>query len=167
MPDASTAKNDYIAARPAFLIASDADEAVRRRDLLLERRIDKAPAVYKTALESLGELATQGSIEFDSREDFKATLKRNPRDLLREYFTQRYDSSVEYDDPTEEALEKDENHRRLLDAHKAAQSQHSKETARDAMRYSRLAFFIGRVAAWSEQQAQPASPPADGLRSTG
>jgi len=181
MPDANTDKNDLISVRPEFLVYPDADETKRRRALLLEGHIDEAPDVYMTALKSMGQLATADSIEFDYREDNQSADLTETEFAIREYFTEQYDREVSYDELTEQALAENEEHRKLLKAHMEARSQYVRmgvmksakranpeaETARNAMRYSRLAFFIGRVAAWSEQQKQSAPAPTNRLRSAG
>jgi len=181
MPDANTAKNDHIDVRPEFVVFPDAEETARRRALLLEGYIDEAPAEYMAALKSLGQLASAESIELESRESNQSADLTETEFAINEYFTKRYDYEVSYDPSTEQALAENEEHRKRLKAHMETHSQRVKmgimksaqranpeaETARNAMRYSRLAFFIGRVATWNEQQKQSAAASTNRLRSAG
>ncbi len=167
------------AEQPHFIIDTTADDAVATRLRTLERRITRSPELFKNALDSLGELATAKTIEIDKLNERDVTLKRGEKDMLSEYFGQRYDLEMSFDEATESALSADTTHQKLLSevrGKKANLIQRSKSKtpnppnyaaipAREALRRYRLEFYIGRVAA---KTTPSSSKTAKGkLRSTG
>ena len=148
---------------PHFIISEDADATVSRRVRRLEQTIEANPAV---AMSTLGSLALSQSIELSNIDKREATLKRNVRDLLAEYFTQRYDLDVEFDAGSEEAIARNEDYRALLLQHRSSSNQQvqlgvqkkgsradpNAEPIRDRVRRKRLELYIGRVMSYQQSR---------------
>jgi hypothetical protein len=144
--------------RPRFIIDERAtDTHVVRRLRLLERRINNNPVEFQSALEALGEAATQSALSLSELEKRESTLKSEPEELLTEHFSQRHDYEISYDNATEKSLKADSAHEKLM------QTQSSKRTIRikgkayanpeaisatNAVRRNRMKMYIGRTVAW-------------------
>jgi hypothetical protein len=147
--------------QPHFIVDDSADESVRDRLHVLERRINEKPEIFQQELASLGELATAGTIEYDNIDERQVSLTRSAKEIIAEFFTQRLDLDVSFDDSTEAALLADDKHAVLLDEVKSKHSERlqlGKTTsttraneqaipAREKLRRYRLEFYIGRVLA--------------------
>jgi hypothetical protein len=154
MPPATTSPNI-----PHFVIDATADEEVSVRLRTLERRINENPAEFSSVLTALGDAATKDTIEIDKRNKRQITLKKDPADMLKEYFAQRFDLEMTFDDATEAMLDKDSEYLSLLeDLHHKTSDQMRKgkmgsfirpnadaPAAREKLRRHRLQFYIGQV----------------------
>lgn len=163
--------------RPHFIIDEAADEAVRDRLKVFERRINQKPELFHRELEFLGELATSGTIEYRETDERQVSLTRSAKQMISEFFTQRLDLDMTFDDATESALQDDEKHAKLLENVHNERAEYVKTgimssttrpneraiPAREALRRYRLEFYIGRVLASRPQSGTN----GDTLRSTG
>ena len=163
--------------QPHFVIdETEVDATVVRRLKQLERTINDRP---QEAIETLGSLATLNSISSRELDEREATLKRSPKDLIEEYFSQRYDLDMEFDPGTEESITQNEEYLNLRAQHLSARNVDVKlgiqkkgsavnpnaEPLRDQMRRKRLELYIGRVLEF--QEISPKQNGDDHLRSVG
>jgi hypothetical protein len=163
--------------QPHFIVDTTADESVRDRLHVLERRINEKPALFQSELKGLGELAIAGTINYSDTDERQVTLTRSAKEMISEFFTQRLDLEVSFDETTESALLADKKHSELLDDVTSKRAELIKTgimssnnrpnekaiPAREKLRRYRLEFYIGRVLA---SQPQPRTN-GDTLRSTG
>ena len=154
--------------RPRFVIDTVDFHGDNNHELRIhgvERAIHRKPEAYLAALTDLGATATAATISRSERGQQPDKLKSDPRSRLLEYFTLRYDESVDYDPPTEEALLESESWQSLREQqrnsrlHSAGVSRNELggnrrgEHLRDEMRRTRLAFYIQRVVAWKASES--------------
>ena len=156
--------NPPVVEAPRIILDEDADTTVSRRVRRLEQTIEANPS---KALSTLGSLVLSQSIELSRIDQREATLRRNVRDLLTEYFEQRYDLAVSFDDATEKAIEQDEDYQSLINQHRSSSNQQvqlgvqkkgsradpNAEPIRDRVRRKRLELYIGRVMSYQHTQA--------------
>lgn len=152
--------------KPLMQIDPTTDESVTRRIRLLERSIHRHPDRFIAAMETLGSNATAGTIQIQNTESRETTLKRDPSQQLLEFFTNRYDLAIEFDNETERAIVKDAAHVDLLRKQQTVRAQRRQQPAkkgaalpeppeayliRDALRRQRLIVFIGRVSSFKTE----------------
>jgi|GEM_PF-4978530 len=153
---------------PSFIIE---DEMVPETQLrYTEQSIRDNPEAFRRALERLGEVATAGTLALDAIDTELTTLEQGASGVLTKFFSKRYDIAVSFDDDTEDALAADPDHRALLAQHLKTKNIRSKsgvmkteiltnpdaEPARDAVRRSRIGFFITRTIAYQAAQKSEA-----------
>lgn len=132
----------------------------------LDSQIHKNPEASAAAVLEVGEEATRETSNIDDLETNVRSLSVEPNDLVREYFTRRYDGHSTFDDATEDSIASNPEHRGLVKDSLSKSAIHiqtsvmsSKQrpnaeapTARDLVRISRLSLYIGRVVSFNEQQ---------------
>jgi hypothetical protein len=162
---------------PHFVIEGDPTEpgSTAERVRYIEGSIRDNPEAFQHALERLGEAATAGTLDLSAIDTELTTLEQGASGLITKFFSQRYDMDIEYDKDTEDALAADPSHAGLLQKHHDVRSINSgagvmkrellpnpaAEPLRDAVRRSRLAFYLARTLALQPkeeaEQAQEAS----------
>jgi hypothetical protein len=161
-----------INSRPHFEL-SEADEANLprvRRIKQLEEAIFRSPDLYSDVLSRLG--LNEMIPPEDGGENYDATAPADsvensddPENQLRALFADR-GYRGEFDDETEEALATNADHQEVVAAHLKSRnvrfSSHQQELLRAEVRRSRMAYFIGRVSVWDEQQASVSNLPSAG-----
>jgi hypothetical protein len=157
---------EHVEVAPHFILGEEPanEEQVRQ----LEHRIGENPEAFRRALRILGESATAGTMSLGETEaeSEASTPGQSPRELLVNLFSRRLDLEIEFDDATEDALAADPVHRELMQAHRETQDilvartkmdHFNRENpnaapARDAVRRSRVGFFIARTIEYQRQQ---------------
>jgi hypothetical protein len=153
--------------QPVFIIDKDETHGEMRLSAF-EAELNKNPGRYLSELHRLGSLATAETVEYADygQQPERSELSNTPESFIKEFFTYRYDKTLEYDDATETALAQDDQWKELVkkrrDIPGASVSKHGavrKESAeavpiRDQMRFKRLEFFISRLALWQDQRAE-------------
>lgn len=134
----------------------------------IDRSIRDNPEAFHRALTRLGETATAGTLALTAIDTELTTLEQGASGLLTKFFSKRLDLGVEFDEDTEDALAQDPDHRQLIEKHRQLRSINSQqgpmkhevvanplaEPTRDAVRRSRMAFFIARTLDY-QLQKQP------------
>jgi len=158
-------------AAPHFVIdEASPDEAQVR---YIERKIWEDPVVFQRALQYLGRTAAAGGLEVGELDTDLSTAEQGASYLLATFFFNRWDQTG-FDDATEDALAADPKHRQLIREHtetqdiKLALSPMNHTTrenpnaarARDAVRRSRVGYYIARVYKYQREQQQAALPAA-------
>ncbi len=154
--------------KPVFIIDPD-DTNAELRLHALEDELNKDPLLYQEKLQSLGALATAGTVDYAhyGEQPEADELPSDPEGRILEFFKYRYDKTLTYDDATESALDENASWRELLEKQRATRNVSKKigvqtsirvenENAvptRDQMRIMRLGFFINRLAEWQQSQA--------------
>ncbi len=142
----------------------------------IEQSIRDNPEAFQKALNRLGDAATAGTLDLSAIDTELTTLEQGASGLLTKLFSKRYDMQIEYDDATEQALAADKGHRELLEKHRNIKSINSTigpmkheivanpaaEPARDAVRRSRVAFYLARAIELQPQQTIQAQLPSAG-----
>ncbi len=162
---------------PSFIIEGNPSEAgsTASEAFYIEQRIRDNPEAFQTALQRLGETATAGTLQLGAIDTELTTLEQGASGLLTKFFSKRLDLEIEFDEDTEKALRTDKNHKNLIDTHRKIRSVHSQlgpmkheivanpaaEPARDAIRRSRIAFFIARTISYQAEH-DPVELPSAG-----
>jgi hypothetical protein len=170
---------EHVEVAPYFILDEEpANEEQVRQVRQLEHRIGENPEAFRRALRLLGESATAGTMSLGEAETkSKSSIPdQSPRGLLVNLFSRRLDLEIEFDDATENALAANPEHRALIDVHKdthnilykVGEMTHKSvdnpnaAPARDAVRRSRVGFFIARTIEYQRQQQRQTTLPAAG-----
>lgn len=155
-----------ISEQPHIIIEPDLPSDIERRIEAIDTRINQEPEIFQKEISKLGELAIK-PIAYSERDNRVVHAAREAGALIGEFFTNRYDLEIAYDDETETALRGDKKYLKLLEESRGASSiviktgvmsstLHSNpnaEHARDASRIYRLKAYVDRVATWQTQVA--------------
>lgn len=159
---------------PAIIPLTDEPETQNYLNRL-STAIAERPEDFAALLETLGEAATKRTLDLRSDERRTVPIAVTDEDLIVGFFKHRFDMESEYDDDTEKAMKTDKQYTELLDQHLNTHSINSQlgpmkhevvanpnaDTARNAARRARLAFFISRAIAY-QQQTRPERLPSAG-----
>jgi hypothetical protein len=163
---------------PSLIAEVPRQEARATRLSRLQQEITRRPGLFLMAFESLGEQATQDSLDLDDERINTVDLSTEPHDLIKEYFTKRDDKVVTFDEATDDALYADKKFDRLRKYSASLTNERVKTGAmrtgvrvnpnaapavNEVRRYA-FGFFLKRAVAWSQQRSAGAE---DSLPSAG
>lgn len=140
------------------------DATIVRRITMLDEKIHAAPQEFQRTIESVGGMLLSQTIEVQEIAGRVPRAVRKPEELLKEYFTNRYDLDHDFDPDTEQAIKDDPYHAELLNKVKArtvipvksrrpGNERYPNEqtlSARDELRLFRLRTYVGRVVSANE-----------------
>ncbi len=128
--------------KPEFIVSHLDEAAIPAR--LLEESIFAHPEAYQ-----------------DSSSDQATGLDEEAQERFANFFQQGYYKQVGFDEMTEESLDTNPEHARVVSEFRSAKED-KREQARELVGRSRIAIFAGRVALW--QAARPNQTTEDDLR---
>lgn len=155
---------EYPETKPQIIIDPETDARRSRRIRYIDHSIIEAPDEFVDALNTAGVKATDQTIDLSELDASLSNRKRDASSLLTEFFVNRYDLDISYDEHTEHRIKNDTSHRQLLAgvlAHKQAPVRQGRDNpeaiaARDAVRRSSFGIYLGQVAAYQGQMARRA-----------
>jgi hypothetical protein len=100
---------------PRLFAEEDAPALIRERIEYIGEQICRNPVLYGITLAQLGEDATRYSVQYSADVEVASSIGSSPASLLKEFFTQRYDSFSDFDQPTKQRIESSAMYRQLKD----------------------------------------------------
>lgn len=168
--------------KPEIVIDDSVDPDVALRIRAIDRRIHRDPPLFRMSLKLIGPSSITQSSSLSERTKPEGDLSQNPANLIIEFFRHRYDFETSYDEVTEKVIADNLEHQKKLatfadkrselitisKTRSAIRQDPEAETARDDVRLSRFAIYLGRVAGDSAIETYPsAAAQLDSLPSAG
>jgi len=142
--------------QPQLIVYEDTPTTIRERVQYIGEQLCGNPVLYGMTLSQLGEEATRGSVRYTENVEAVSSIGATPAALLKEFFSQRYDTYCDFDQTTTQRLESSAMYKQLLaDALNKGPRRYKTGTmsseyrphedapsSRDRLRRYRMAMFI-------------------------